>query len=170
MNDAALFDATVPVFRHYLGRIEALLEERSGPRDALLQRGLAPGAFTAAQHFATALGFPARTVLPLVGREVPDAGNDVADRTGLLAVASEVRALLESVDATDFVGASDRVVRHVAGAAELEQDAATFVTLFAMPNFFFHLATAFAALRSGGADLGKADFDGQHVYAPGFRF
>lgn len=73
-------------------------------------------------------------------------------------------------DATDFTGASERTVRHTAGEAELEQDAATFVTLFALPNFFFHLGMAFAILRHGGAVIGKADFDGQHVYPAGFRF
>ena len=39
-----------------------------------------------------------------------------------------------------------------------------------MPNFFFHLTMGYAALRAAGVPLGKADFDGFHVYPEGFEF
>jgi len=65
-------------------------------------------------------------------------------------------------------GASARTVRHTAGSADPSQDAVTYATLFGLPNFFFHLGMAFAILHQGGVDIGKADFDGQHVYAVGF--
>jgi uncharacterized protein len=31
---------------------------------------------------------------------------------------------------------------------------------FAMPNFYFHITTAYAILRHAGVELGKADFIG----------
>jgi uncharacterized protein len=52
----------------------------------------------------------------------------------------------------------------------LDQTGADFLYLYGLPNFFFHLTMGYAALRAAGADLGKADFDGFHAYAAGFRF
>ena len=36
-----------------------------------------------------------------------------------------------------------------------------YLTGFALPNFFFHMTTAYAILRHYGAPLGKADFLGR---------
>jgi hypothetical protein len=43
---------------------------------------------------------------------------------------------------------------------ELKFTGADFLTGFALPNFFFHVTTAYALLRSVGAPLGKMDFLG----------
>ena len=40
-----------------------------------------------------------------------------------------------------------------------------FLQQYALPNFFFHVTTAYAILRHLGVELGKADYDGFHVYA-----
>ena len=170
MNDAALFEATVPPFLHYLRRIDVLLSDLPDSSTGLLERRLAPRAFTAAEHFETASGFPLRTVLPLLGRDLPPPKENARDRESLLRLAREVLSTLEGVTPADFDGAARRTIRHTAGAAELEQDAVTFATVFALPNFFFHLSTAFSILRHGGENLGKADFDGLHAYAAGFHF
>jgi hypothetical protein len=34
----------------------------------------------------------------------------------------------------------------------------TFLKHFALPNFFFHVTTAYALLRHAGVDVGKADY------------
>ena len=155
-----LYAASVPVFRHYLARIAAL-GEKAGP--AALDQRIAD-AFPARQQFATATGFALRVAFPLAGHAVPDLPADLPDR---LATADQ---LLADLDPADFVGADRRVIRHRAGFADLEQDGATFLHLYGMPNFLFHLTMGYAALRSAGVALGKADFDGLHHYPEGFRF
>ena len=42
---------------------------------------------------------------------------------------------------------------------------AEFLTGFALPNFFFHVTTAYAILRANGVALGKPDFL-QHLGPP----
>lgn len=150
----ALYTASVPVFRHYLGRVTVLAEAVG---EAALQARIAD-AFPAGQQFSSAAGFAVRVACPLAGREVPDLPQALGPR---LAVA---RAMLGALPAAAFEGAEDRLIRHRAGAAVLEQDGATFLHLFGMPNFFFHLTMGYASLRAAGVALGKADFDGQHVY------
>ena len=68
------------------------------------------------------------------------------------------------------LGAEGRVIQHRAGFADLEQDGASFLHLYGMPNFLFHVTMGYAALRAAGVALGKADFDGSHDYPPGFAF
>ena len=155
-----LYTASVPVFRHYLGRITEIVD-RAGP--ALLQARIADS-FPAGQQFGTAAGFAVRVACPLAGREVPHLPAALAPR---LAV---VRALLGAMRPVEFEGAEARIIRHEAGFAGLEQDGATFLHLYGLPNFFFHLTMGYAALRAAGMVLGKADFDGQHSYPADFRF
>ncbi len=155
-----MYQASVPVFRHYLSRVSDIVAV-AGP-DALDAQ--IADSFPARQQFATAAGFSLRIACPLAGREVPDLPQGLGPR---LAVA---RALLGSMTPADFEGAETRVIRHRAGLAELEQTGAEFLHLYGIPNFFFHLTMGYAALRAAGVPLGKADFDGFHVYPADFHF
>jgi uncharacterized protein len=155
-----MYQASVPVFRHYLARV-ADLAERAGPE--ALDARLAD-AFPAGQQFAVAAGFALRVACPLAGREVPSLPQALGPR---LAVA---RAMLGAMVPADFEGAETRIIRHRAGFAELEQTGAEFLHLYGMPNFFFHLTMGYAALRAAGMRLGKADFDGFHSYPEDFHY
>jgi uncharacterized protein len=155
-----MYQASVPVFRHYLSRVSDIVAV-AGP-DALDAR--INDSFPARQQFATAAGFSLRITCPLAGREVPDLPQGLGPR---LAVA---RALLGSMTPADFEGAEARVIRHRAGFADLEQSGAEFLHLYGLPNFFFHLTMGYAALRAAGVPLGKADFDGFHFYPADFHF
>ena len=152
----ALYVASVPVFRHYLGQATRMIE-LAGPEAMAAQ---VADAFPAGQQFATAAGFALRVACPLAGREVPGLPAALAPR---LAVA---RATLGGMRPEEFLGAEDRRIRHRAGMADLEQSAGDFLHLYGLPNFFFHLAMGYAALRAAGVALGKADFDGFHAYPP----
>ena len=155
-----LYTATVPVFRHYLARVQEMVE-LAGP-EALAAR--VADAFPAGQQFSTAAGFAMRVTCPLAGREVPDLPQALAPR---LAV---VRATLGAMRAEEFLGAESRRIRHRAGFAELEQGAEQFLYLYGLPNFFFHVIMGYAALRQAGVPLGKAAFDGFHAYPADFHF
>lgn len=156
-----LYVASVPVFRHYLGRAQGIAE-RAGP--ALLASARLADSFSAGQHLATAAGFALRVACPLAGREVPDLPGALAPR---LAVA---RATLGAMKPAEFEGAEARTISHRAGFADLDQTAEQFLMLFGLPNFFFHLTMGYASLRAAGLALGKEDFDGLHAYPPEFRF
>jgi uncharacterized protein len=155
-----MYQATVPVFRHYLAQVAAMVE-KAGP-EALEAR--IADAFPAGQQFATAAGFALRVACPLAGREVPDLPQALGPR---LAVA---RAMLGAMTPAEFDGAETRIIRHHAGFAVLEQTGSDFLHLYGLPNFFFHLTMGYAALRAAGVPLGKADFDGLHSYPAGFSF
>jgi uncharacterized protein len=158
----SLYPASVPVFLHYLGLMWGLV----GKGDLAARIA---DSFPAGQQFATAIGFTLRVAYPLAGRDVPEL-HGPTDAKGLMARIGVADAALRALSEQDFVGAEARVIRHQAGQAVLEQRGADFLYLYGLPNFFFHLTMGYAALRAAGVDLGKADFDGFHAYAAGFRF
>lgn len=155
-----MYHATVPVFRHYLAQMGAIVD-KAGRAAITAQIG---DSFTASQHFATAAGFTLRIACPLAGRPVPDLPTALAPR---MAVA---RATLGAMKAAEFDGAADRIIQHRAGFTDLEQPAHDFVFLYGLPNFFFHMTMGYASLRASGVLLGKGDFDGFHAYPDDFRF
>lgn len=68
-------------------------------------------------------------------------------------------AYLEKLGDDDFAGAADRKVtfawlpnKYIGGVDYLHQ--------FALPNFYFHMTTAYGILRHNGVDVGKMDFLG----------
>lgn len=62
-------------------------------------------------------------------------------------------------------GAAERSLTSQAGLEAVELPGRSFLTQYALPNFFFHVTTAYAILRHLGVGLGKGDYDGFHVYA-----
>lgn len=155
-----LYQASVPVFRHYLAQVAGMVE-RAGVEGLGVQIS---DTFPANRQFATAASFAMRTVYPLAGLEIPDLPQALAPR---MAVA---RAHLGAMKPAAFEGAEDRIIQHRAGFADLEQTGADYLHLFGLPNFFFHLTMGYAALRQAGVALGKADFDGFHWYPSDFSY
>lgn len=147
-----MYQASVPVFRHYLSRIADMVAV-AGPE--ALDVPAAAG-FTARQRFQTAAGVALDTCCLLAGRDPPDLPQALGPR---LAVA---RALLGAMKPEEFDGAAQRTVRHRAGTAEIGQTGADYLFLFGLPNFFFQVALGHAALVQAGVALGTGDFDGFH--------
>ncbi|MER2507773.1 MAG: DUF1993 family protein [Amaricoccus sp.] len=167
------YRATVPVFVGVLGRLAGELaraEARLGDRFAeALNARPAVGMMPVARQVATATQFTLRIAYPLVGRRVPEL-RDAMDGPGLHARIAGARALLEALGPEEFTHSGRRVIRAQAGLADLELPAEMFLNEFGLPNLYFHHAMAHVALKQAGAPLGKADFDGRHIYPEGFSF
>ena len=159
-----LYDATIPPLKRLTDAVQRVLDRLDDP--AQLDARLAPDGFCAAEHFCVALGYVARTVMPLRGDEIPDMPMDT-DPGAILALAHDMRFLLDQTSRSDLDGAANRHITHVAGDAELTQTGCDYALLYAVPNAQFHLTLAYATVRMAGARVGKGDLDGFHVYAPG---
>lgn len=156
------FAEAVPrAVKTYLGRTAHILTRVSQEEDAarLLSVQLAPDMFDTGFNFAIAIQFAARALSPPAGLDVPEIP-EVYTCESLLGYHREISALIRPIDAADLT----RPVSHVAGEAHLTQTPEDYVALFALPNMLFHLSLAYAGLRHGGMQIGKADFDGLHVY------
>lgn len=66
---------------------------------------------------------------------------------------------LGDLPATAFLDAGDRdIVQQLRGGRVLEMKGADYLQNYLLPNFYFHVVTAYAILRHNGVELGKADF------------
>lgn len=155
--------SAVPPARMALDRAQHLLDIAQGSV-TLLSARLAPDMMNAGDQIRTVAGFALRTTYPLTDRPIPRASFS-NDPRGLRAELAFANAAVDDLSPADFDGAADRRIRHTAGEAQLDQSALDYLTLFALPNLWFHLSMAYAILWSQGAPIGKADFDGLHHYS-----
>ena len=69
-------------------------------------------------------------------------------------------AFIATVPADAFANADGLTIAVKAGPRELTFPAAQYYFGFALPNFYFHMSTAYNILRSNGVEIGKGDFLG----------
>ena len=67
-------------------------------------------------------------------------------------------AFLETIKPEQVNGKEDAVIEMKFPGQTLTFTGQTFLLQFAMPNFMFHVVTAYALMRAKGAPLGKMDF------------
>jgi uncharacterized protein len=79
--------------------------------------------------------------------------------------ARSVITYLEGFAAKDFAAAAGQVVSQPRWKGEWMTGADYFIQ-HAIPNFYFHLTTAYAILRHNGVTLGKRDYLGQQTKRP----
>jgi len=69
-------------------------------------------------------------------------------------------AFIATVPDAAFVGAEDRTITFKAGPREMNMIGARYLATYSLPNFFFHMTTAYNIQRGNGVELGKMDFLG----------
>jgi uncharacterized protein len=69
-------------------------------------------------------------------------------------------AYVESVDAARFEGSADREIRLNWNESGPVFTGASYLLTFALPNFYFHVVTAYDILRNQGVKVGKLDYLG----------
>ena len=171
---AELYDITLPVLLRYLDNLDGLLgkvgmhlRDSGVDEAALLDRTLQEGMFPLKWQLKIAIGFALRTVNPLLPVPLAEPDGPINTIEDMRALAREARSALSAIPREALVVPEDMRVSEKAGQAAFERPALEFVTCYALPNFFFHLTTAYAILRRAGCPIGKGDFDGFHHYQAG---
>ncbi|WP_127108906.1 DUF1993 domain-containing protein [Pararhodobacter zhoushanensis] len=96
----------------------------------------------------------------LAGVDVPVYADAECTLTDLRARVAMTLEFLQSLPADAFDGADALTITVKAGPRELSFPAAQYLHGYAVPNFYFHMTTAYAILRSNGLEIGKRDFLG----------
>ena len=65
---------------------------------------------------------------------------------------------LRSLNKEQFAEAADRAVTFKAGGKDLTVKGAQYLSNVGLPNFYFHVTTAYGLLRHNGVEIGKSDF------------
>ena len=74
---------------------------------------------------------------------------------------ASTRAFIEGLDAAAFEGSEAREIVLRAGTPKEKRFAGeAYLLAYGLPQFFFHVTTAYALLRHNGVEIGKRDFMG----------
>jgi hypothetical protein len=90
----------------------------------------------------------------------PPMADEEVSFADLQARVAKTIAFLESVDPAAFDGADTREVTLKAGPFEAKVSGEDALLGFVLPNFYFHLTTAYGILRNQGVAVGKLDYLG----------
>jgi hypothetical protein len=101
--------------------------------------------------------FPAARI---AGKEPPSHPDTEQTIDELRARIAKVLEYLRSLAPEDYAGAESRLVKLPFAPGKGARGQAYLIEM-ALPNFYFHMVTAYAILRHNGVDLGKRDFIGQ---------
>lgn len=158
---------TVPVFVRGLSILSTLLEK--GEEHAL-EHDIAPAALLGARLAADMLPLSSQVqrasdaakfaVKRISGGDAPGFADDETTFAQLQERIANTIAWLDSVDAGALDVGATREVSLQWGAASAEFTGTTYLLTVALPNFYFHVVTAYDILRNQGVKIGKLDFLG----------
>ncbi|MCV2360230.1 DUF1993 domain-containing protein [Paucibacter sp. TC2R-5] len=165
-----IFQASVPVFKQMLGGLSDVLakaEAHAGARNidanALLQARLFPDMFALTKQVQVACDFAKGVCARLAGVEVPSAEDKEQSFADLQARIQSTLAFIEGLPADKFDGAADRaIVTRPGTPKERRFTGQDYLLHYGLPQFFFHVTTAYALLRHNGVEVGKKDYMGAY--------
>ena len=159
-NDAIqLFAKMLKNVDQWMDKAEAHAKAKSFETDVLAQARLAPDQYSFVRQVQSACD-QAKYAAAYLGNKQPPSHPDTEQTFAELRQRiQKCLTFVESVQAKDLAGAEERKVSPAwLGGRWLRGD--DYMVNVAIPNFFFHVTTAYAILRHNGVDLGKMDFVG----------
>ena len=167
---AVLYSASVPVFTQMLGGLKDVLAKaeahataRNIEPNALLQARLFPDMFALVRQVQIATDFANGVCARLAGVEVPVYEATEQSFADLQARIAKTLAFIGSLGEAQFAEAASReIVLRPGTPKERKFTGQPYLLSYGLPQFFFHVTTAYAILRHNGVEVGKKDFMGNY--------
>jgi uncharacterized protein len=163
----SMYQASVPAFLQMLNSLSAILDkaevhaaERKIDPSVLLGWRLAPDMFALARQVQIATDQAKGCCARLAGVEVPRYADDETSFADLRARIAKTIDFVRGFEPDDIDGSEERDIAITAGSRELRFKGEQYLVSFVLPNFYFHVTTAYAILRHCGLPIGKRDFLG----------
>jgi hypothetical protein len=163
----SMYQASVPVFIRMLGNLSAILDKAAAHAEAkkidpsfLIRDRLAPDMLPFSFQIQTATDHAKGCTARLAGIEAPKFEDTETTFAELKERIAKTLAFVQSVTPAQIDGSEQRPITLNLRRGELKLDGQSYLLHFALPNFYFHITTAYAILRHNGVDLGKLDFIG----------
>lgn len=174
-------DILTPTYVQMLSALSAWLVKAEAQRpgdgaEALLAARLAPDMFSLSTQIRFACVQAQEGVFRLRGQDLPgsvavllDEGRNAAERPGTIADArariAETVAVVEAAAAdAPAVDQATPIAHALPQGMVFDLTAEQYARDWAIPQFYFHVITAYAILRTRGVELGKADYVA-HMFA-----
>ncbi len=163
-----MFDSSIPVLSHYLKSLSAILkkaeahcEARKIDPNALLTARLFPDMLPLTRQVQIACDFAKGCGARLAGVAVPSYEDTEKTFAELQARIAKTLDFIATFKKEQLAGADVRLVTIKAGGQDKSMSGTEYLSSFVLPNFYFHVTTAYNILRHNGLELGKGDYMGR---------
>jgi uncharacterized protein len=161
----SMYRASVPVFLQMLPALSGILDKAAAFATAkkiepsvLLNARLAPDMYPLTRQVQLATDFAKALAARLAGQEPPKYADNEATIDELKARIAKTVAFLKEFKPAQIDGSEEREIKITLGGQPKSFKGENYLVSLALPNFFFHVTTAYAILRQQGVEIGKGDY------------
>ncbi|MBA3678247.1 MAG: DUF1993 domain-containing protein [Sphingosinicella sp.] len=164
----SIYDASAPLFVNGLADMRQWLDKAAAekPEAELLAARLAPDMLPLTAQYQIASDSAKNAIARLCGIEPPAMPDTEASFAELKERCDKTIAFVQGASREAVEAGEHReVTLRFPGGIGFKFTGRDYLTGFALPNFFFHVTTAYGILRASGVAMGKPDFM-QHLGPP----
>jgi hypothetical protein len=162
-----MYQASVPLFVRAFNNLSAIIDKAVAHAEAhkydpqvLAEARLYPDMFPFSGQVQRASDTAKAAVARLAGVDVPSFADDEVTMADLRARIAKTVSFIESVPAASIEGSEERKISLTMRGNTVETTGQAYLIGRQIPNFFFHVTTAYDILRHNGVEIGKRDFLG----------
>ena len=164
----SMYNASIPVMIKMLGNLETILDKamahaqaRKIDEAAFVDARLFPDMFTFARQIRVATDMAKGAGARLAGMEIPKFEDNEKTLPELKARLRKTMDFLQTLKPSQIDGTEDKAITLTAGKNTFNFKGLDYLNSWVLPNFYFHVTTAYNLLRHGGVEIGKMDFLGK---------
>jgi len=161
------YQFTVPIFinallglKKVLAKGQVFAREQGLSDEHILNLRLSPDMFPLVRQVQIACDNAKGASARLSGKEAPKMEDAEKTFAELDARIDKTLTYLNTFSEADFTDAGNRTIKLPYFPEDMHFTGEGYARHYAIPNFFFHVATAYDILRANGVPLGKADYMG----------
>jgi hypothetical protein len=162
-----MYDASIPAFIRTLNNLSAILDKAVAYAEArkidpavLVNARLAPDMFPLSRQVQIATDGVKGCAARLAGTEVPSYPDTESTFPELKARIAKTADFLKSFKPAQIDGSEERKVAFKVGGQDRSFLGKPYLFEYVIPNFYFHVTTAYDILRHNGLEIGKKDYLG----------
>ncbi len=160
-SSVSSFEVTLEAFVKILDKAAAHAEAKRFDPNTYLTMRLRPDMFTFARQVLAFCDQAKNAAARLAGVEPQRFPDDEASLEDLKARIAKTLAYIRALDRESIDhGATRELVFPVGATSKLRMQGANYLLHFALPNYYFHLTTAYDLLRYAGVEIVKRDYLG----------
>jgi hypothetical protein len=163
----SMYQASVPRMVNILKNLSTILDKAQAHIDAkkidaavLTESRLFPDMLPMKRQVMIACDTAKGAVARLAGVEIPKHEDTEQNFVELKVRIAKTIAFVETIKPEQIDGSEDKDIHLKLGSREVDWKGMQYLLGFALPNFYFHVTTAYDILRHNGVELGKRDYIG----------
>lgn len=162
-----LYQTFVPLFKKMLNNLSAIMikaeqyaQNKNIHENVLIQSRLYPDMFPLVKQIQIATDLAKGGCARLAGVTIPVFEDNEVTFAEIQARISKTIDFLNTVTPEQIDGSEENAIQFSIRDREFHFNGQDYFTYWVLPNFFFHVTTAYDILRHNGLEIGKRDYLG----------